>query len=78
MSMEAQTKEMEAKSSEKVASIESNQTKILGILSSLKDGNVAMQERLETLENNITPKFHDGAARNMITPNFHDGAASRN
>ena len=36
-----------------------------------------MQERLVKLENNVTPKFHDGAAKSMVTPTLDNGAADR-
>ena len=56
---------------------------MLGLLSSLKENNDIMQERLNTLKKldgaargNVTPKFHDRAARDNVTPTSHDGAAN--
>ena len=59
----------------KVDSLESNQTKILGLLSSLKESNDIIQERLNAFEkldgaagdnntSSVTFKFHDGATKN--------------
>ena len=65
----------QAENTKKVTSIEANQTQIMGILSSLKDDNNTMQERLETIKSNVTPKFSDAAAKNLVTPRFLDAAA---
>ena len=67
----------QAESTKKKASIESNQTKMLGILSSLKNDNDIMQKRLETFEKNETPKTHDGAAKNITTSTQYDGAVDK-
>ena len=64
-----------ALNSKKVSAVESNQTKILDMLSGLRNGSDDVQGRLEKIENNVTPKSHDAAARNMITPSPHDAAA---
>ena len=67
----------QAENAKKMASIESNQAKILEILSTLKNDKVIMQKHLESVEKNETPRTHDGAAKNITTPTQHNRAADR-
>ena len=81
-----QFRSTQAKGIEKVIPLESNQTKILGLVSSPKEDNNIVQERLNTLKKldgaargNFTPKSHDGAANKPedLDNKFHDGAANK-
>ena len=61
----------QAENNKKVASVESTQTKLMGMVSSAEKVSITVQKHLETLGDNLTPKTNDAAAGCMTVSYTH-------